>query len=150
MDDSASPGSEPGESEDPFNKINIVYAKEGKIVESSVRPIPPEAFSQEPFERKKVSDSEEAPPLDEDQPPEKIHPRLREWIDSRSGDETELILISFQDDLQLPRFPEPGDPTRDLEAYQNAVLRAEELIQQIKDRRADSYEKLARDLESSY
>lgn len=143
MDEKASPGSEPGEPEGLLNKVCAVSIRDGKIEASSVTPLPPEAFSQEPTEKKDEGDTAD------NEPPEKIHPRLQEWIANRS-DETELIMITFQDDLQMPRFPEPVDEARDPEAHQNALLRAKELIQQIKERRADDYERLARDLESSY
>jgi serine protease AprX len=136
-----SPGSEPGEAEDPSNRINKAFVKEGKIVEFSVRMIPWDAFSREPFEEKIAKDRQEQ------RPPEKFHPLLRRWIAERPGDELELIMINFRDDLFLPRFPEPP---ADQSAYEQALRRSAELVQQIKDRRAGNYEKLRRELSENY
>src|SRR6476646_5216349 len=100
MDEQASPSSEPGEYEGLLNKICAVSIRNGEIAASSVTPLPPEAFSQEPTTKEDESDQVD------NEPPEKFHPRLQEWITKRSGDETELIMITFQDDLRMPLFPE--------------------------------------------
>lgn len=136
---------EPGEVEDPFNQINTALMRKGKITKFSVQPIPWDAFSKEPFEKKDPPDEEVK------RSPEKIHPVLRKWIAERNGEEVEHIVLNFRDDLSLPRFPElAADQPRDSTANKKALQRAEQLIQQIQDRRAEIYTKLTQELGERY
>src|SRR3990170_1223772 len=113
------------QAEDPFNRINTARVRKGKIVKSSVEEIPWHAFSKEPFEKKKAKDREKK------RPPEKIHPLLKRWLAERSGNAREPILISFHDNLKIPRFPEPvTDKPRDSATNKKAIRRAEGLIQE--------------------
>jgi hypothetical protein len=141
MDDLKKFGLMPGEVEDPSNRINKAYVEEGKIVEFSLQMVPWDAFSREPVKRKITKDRQKP------RQPDNLHPLLRRWLAERSGDEAELIMINFRDDLILPRFPEPP---ADRDAYEQALQRSAELIRQIKDRRADNYDKLRQDLSENY
>ncbi|HEU5101227.1 MAG TPA: S8/S53 family peptidase [Roseiflexaceae bacterium] len=75
---------------------------------------------------------------------------MQQWIAERPTDSIDLIMINFRDDLQLPRFPEPVDESHDPEGYQSALRVAEELIQQIKGRRAENYARLTQELAENY
>lgn len=129
------------ESEDPANRINAALLVEGKVAEYYVKDIPREAFSQEPFERKKAED--DLP----DHPVSKLHPLLEEWLGQRGGDEREILLINFRDDLQIPRFPEPAtDEPRDSATNKALLERSAEIIRQIEEARAPGYRKLSEEL----
>ena len=135
----------PDRNTDPFNKINTARIDSAKVIEYKSMDIPDDAFSDEPFDEKKT---------DEDtlvQPPEKIHPLLKQWLTERPGNEIDTILINFRDDLTIPRFPEPevGEP-RDSETNKRALARAEELIRDIKRSREQNYQKLFDELNSQY
>ena len=131
--------------EDPFNQIYTALLRKGKVSKFSAKEIPWDAFSREPFEEKEAEDKEE------ERPPVNIHPLLREWIAQRPGDETELFLINFRDDLIFPRFPEPAtDEPRDSATNKKALRQARRLVQEIQARRAGTYERLTAELGDRY
>ena len=135
----------PGGSEDPFDQINTAVLKKGKITRRTVQEVPWDAFSKEPFEKKDSQDEGVT------RPPEKLHAVLRKWIAERAGEEKELIVINFRDDLKIPRFPAlDARQTRDSKANQESIGRAEQLVQQVQERRAGNYEKLRQELGERY
>jgi serine protease AprX len=140
--------SEAREQEQPFNQIVTVHLDSGQIVDSSIAELPRDAFSEEPLEVEK--EAEEEGEEEERRPPEKIHPGLRTLLDEHPNGR-EQLLINLRDDVTIPRFPEPvrGEP-RESEANRAAAERAEELVREITDRRAESYERLSRELSESY
>lgn len=130
------------QAEDPFNRINIAQIKKARIVKSSVKEISQEAFSTKPFERKKDEEKSET------HRPEKIHPILSERIRKARGGDSESVLINFRDDFRIPRFPEPNlQERRESAANRKVMDRANELIEEIKARRAGAYKERARELE---
>lgn len=129
------------QAEDPFNRINIARIKKARITRFSVKEIPKEAFSFKAFEQKKDEEKYERPRT------EKIHPVLSERIRSARGSERESVLINFTDDFRIPRFPEPNLLERRESAANRKVLdRANQLIEEIKERRAGAYKERAREL----
>jgi serine protease AprX len=133
------------EQEQPFNQIVTVHLDGGQTVDSSIEELPRDAFSEEPLEVEKEGEEEE-----EERPPEKIHPVLRTLLDERPNDR-EQLLINLSDDMTIPRFPEPSmDEARESEANRVASERAEALIREITDRRAENHERLSRELSESY
>lgn len=74
---------------------------------------------------------------------DKIHPVLKELIKTKSSQELHEIMIVFQEDIQIPRFPEPDDrQPRDSEINQKLLRRADNLVKEIVAKRQDSYRKL--------
>jgi serine protease AprX len=75
---------------------------------------------------------------------------LRTLLDERPNDR-EQLLINLSDDMTIPRFPEPAmDEARESEANRAASERAEALIREITDRRAENHERVTRELSESY
>jgi serine protease AprX len=137
--------SEEREQEQPFNQIVTVHLDGGQIVDSSMEELPRDAFSEEPLEVEKEVEEEE-----EERLPEKIHPVLRTLLDERSNGR-EQLLINLRDDMTIPRFPEPAmDEARESEVNRASAERAEALIREIADRRAENHERLSRELSESY
>ena len=127
-------GSNLRENDDPSNVVHAFTMARGKVVSSSSSEIPREAISNEPFERQK--DVKEAEPAT----PRKIHPLLEQWIASRDASSTESVVVTFRDNLQIPRFPEPsGMESRDSETNQRVLARNAELIESIRAKRAQDY-----------
>ena len=129
------------EAEDPFNQINIIVLEEGKVIKREVGEISEGAFTSEPFEDKQRQDSLRVPPVN------KIHPYLRQLLDEQSGDERIRVVINFRDDLRIPRFPQPfTEQERNSQANRQARDRAQELIEEIRQRRTAAYDALTTEL----
>jgi subtilisin family serine protease len=127
--------------EDPFDVVNIARLTRGKISRRAAKELSWDAFSFEPFEKKRAKDRERR------RRPHPIHPVLRKWMSERSGDEREQVLVSFRDDLRLPRFPDPQpEETRRSAANRAAGRNAQRLAKEIAAARAERYEELSREL----
>ena len=72
---------------------------------------------------------EEEPP----RPPGRVHPMVERWLAKRSLNETETLVVSFRENVRIPRFPEPavGEP-RDSPTNTKAMARTAELIRGIR------------------
>jgi len=78
---------------------------------------------------------------------DKIHPKLREWLEDRSGDQREQIIVVLADPRTIPRFPEPAiDEPSDSDRNRRLRERAQELIRSIERERAPAYERLEAEL----
>ena len=127
--------------EDPFGLIHIARVRKGRIASHKADEIPWHAFSMEPFEEKRAKDRERK------RRPEKVHERLRELLDERGGDERDQVLVSFREDLSIPRFPEPNpDQTRRSQTNRGAARSAQRLVKEIAGQRGERYEDLTREL----
>jgi serine protease AprX len=127
--------------EDPFNLVHTARMRRGKISKLSVEELGWDVFSREPFERKRPRDRERK------RPPEKLHPVLRQWLDERGADKREEVLVSFRDDLEIPRFPDPNpEETRRSGANRSALRSAQRLAKEVTARRGERYEELTREL----
>ncbi len=121
--------------------INAAVVENAEIVSFSVSRIPPDAFSDDPFEEKPDEDGGEV------SPPERIHPVLAEWLETRPGDERVRLVVNFSDSLTIPQFPEPDiNEPRDSGENKAALARSQALVRQITNQRADDYERLIKEL----
>lgn len=127
-------------SEDPANLIHTARLRKGKVVTYRAADVPWQAFSFMAYDKKRAEDRERPRRAD------KVHPKLKEWARKR-GDEVEDLLITFHDDLAIPRFPDP-DPTKSrTAAYNKRCLRdARRLVADITEARASRYRVIARGL----
>lgn len=134
-------GYEPQRGEDPFNLVHSARIQKGRIQRSAVSELPWDAVSNAPFEKKRTRERARRP-----RRTSKLHPLLARWIRERSGEREELI-ITFRDDLTIPRFPDPAtDEARDSDTNRRAHRGADALVKEITARRAESYEPIAADL----
>ena len=132
---------DPRSIQDPFNIIHTARVRKGKISRLTTEEIRWNAFSNEPFEKKRAKDRERK------RRPDKLHPLLRRWLDERRSDEREQLLVSFRDDLTIPRFPDPvPEETRRSAANRRAVKAAQQLVGEITETRAKRYDELEREL----
>jgi serine protease AprX len=134
--------------EQPFDQVVITHLEGARVVAAFVERLDDHVFSDEPFEREKP-DEDERPAQQE--PPSKIHPVLAVWLNERSPDDRDLILVNLRDDLTIPRFLEPvtGEP-RDSQANRGLRSRSEALIGQIVERREGGYRRLAQEFAERY
>ena len=133
-------GLEMNQQEDPFNLVHRALLKKGRTSNVSHEELPWHAFSTEPFDKKDAPDKEKKRVVT------KIHPVLKKWIAERGGD-TEQLLVSFRDDLRLPRFPEPNtDEPRTSAVNKRAAKGAQQLVAEIQQRRAERYKQLTQEL----
>jgi serine protease AprX len=127
--------------EDPFDVVNVARVRKGKIVKHVTEDLRFDAFSSVPFEKKEAKDKERR------RRPNPIHPVLRKWISDRSGDEREQLLVTFRDDVRIPRFPDPQpDETRKSAANRRAGRNAQGLVKEISAAREERYAELSREL----
>lgn len=142
MSDQRNPADPTGrEDEDVFNVVYRAELREGVAERVEAYPLPDDAVYQQESEPKRVDEPE--PQRDRN----KVHPMLREWLDGRSGDEREHIVVVFADPQAIPRFPEPAtDEPRDSDRNQPLLERAQELVRSIEGERASGYERLEAEL----
>jgi serine protease AprX len=127
--------------EDPFDVVNVARVRRGRISKHAAEDLSWDAFSLEPFEKKRGRDRERR------RRPQPIHPVLRKWMSERSGDEREQVLVTFRDDLRMPRFPDPQpEETRRSVANRGAGRNAQRLVKEISAARAERYAELSREL----
>jgi serine protease AprX len=127
--------------EDPFDVVNVTRVRRGRISKHTAEDLSWDAFSLEPFEKKRARDRERR------RRPQPIHPVLRKWMSERSGDEREQVLVTFRDDLRMPRFPDPQpEETRRSATNRGAGRNAQRLVKEISAARAERYAELSREL----
>jgi serine protease AprX len=127
--------------EDPFDVVNVARVRRGKISKLTAERLSWNAFSFEPFEKKKARDRQRR------RRPHPIHPVLRKWIAERPADEREPVLVTFRDDLRMPRFPDPQpEETRRSAANRGALRHAQRLVKEITTARAERGAELTRQL----
>ena len=128
-------------SEDPANVIHTARLSKGRVVKYTAADVPWQAFSFMPFEKKRRESRERPRRVD------KVHPKLKEWARKRGADEVEEMLVTFHDDLTIPRFPDP-DPAKRRTSEFNAKCRREaaRLMADIVERRAGRYRAISRGL----
>ncbi|MGW2984310.1 S8 family serine peptidase [Streptomyces goshikiensis] len=125
------------EDEDAFNVVYQAELREGVAGQVEAHPLPDDAFYREENQPKEVD--EPGPRRERD----KVHPKLREWLAGRSGDEREQIIVVLADQITIPRFPEPAtDEPRESVRNRGLAERAQELVRSIEAQRAPGYEQL--------
>ena len=127
--------------EDPVNLIHTVQLRKGRVAKYTADELAWSAFSFMPFERKRTTDRERTRRRDN------THPKLKEWSRKRRGSEVEEVLVTFHDELTIPRFPEPDPRKSRRDPYNKRCLReAEKLVADIIERRASRYREVGRSL----
>jgi serine protease AprX len=124
--------------------MNVVHAarlRKGRVIKYIAADLPWQAFSFMPFDKKRSADRERP------RRPDKVHPKIKEWLRKRGGNEVEEILVTFHDELTIPRFPDP-DPRKSRSADFNKRCRREaaRLVADIVERRAGGYRATFRSL----
>ena len=140
---------------DPFNRLNTIVLKDGKVVESYAVDLSAEDItseSTEPVSREKRALLQKVVP---EQAPAKIHPQLSAELDNvRNGLASERmaqVIITFNDKMRIPRFPVANvAESRDSVFNRLTMDQAANMIQQIESARADEYQRLAVDLKANY
>jgi hypothetical protein len=123
-----------------LNLVHRARLKKGRTSNVSHERLAWDAFSREPFEAKQAADQAKR------RPPNKIHPVLEKWISERGAD-TKPLIVTFRDDLRIPRFPEPAlKEPRTSPMNKRATRTAKQLVAQIQERRAERYNDLIQDL----
>ncbi len=122
------------ESEDVANRIFAAKISKARVTKFTVTDIPETAFSSKPFEKNK--------PPEKSHTSGKIHPLLQRWLESRPAADIERIVISFRDDMRIPRFPEPANERRDSATNRRAAERADQIVSEIRAKRAEGYQRL--------
>jgi hypothetical protein len=125
---------------DPAGVVHSAVLKDAAIGKYSSSRLTRENFSTVPRDYKK-------PDPDKTRPPEKIHPGLAKLLAGADPNQVETVVINFRDDLTIPRFPLPAAEGGSREKQ---LKQAEELVRQIKQQRAQGYEKLAEQLNGRY
>ena len=128
--------------EDPLNQIHRASVNGAAITNPTVTSIPSDAFSFATFAAKTVQDPAT------DGPHAKIHPTLANWVSQQPATSAVTLVITFQDDLTIPRFPEPADQTQD--AQTQAAAASAQLRSSIQQQRAPAYSALAQEFAQSY
>ena len=132
---------DPQRGEDPFNLVHSARIRKGRIERSTTSELPWDALSNAPFDKKRTKERPRRP-----RRPSKLHPLLERWISERGGEREELV-ITFRDDLTIPRFPNPAtDEARESKKNRKADRHADALVKAITARRAEEYERIGADL----
>ncbi len=131
--------------EDPFNLVHTALVRNARVVRYVAAALPWHAFTRVPFAKKPMATRKRERRSD------KLHPLLAKWVAERKGDEVEEIVVTFHEDLAIPRFPEP-DVTRSRRAEINRRRQNEaaRLVEQIRSRRADHYQRIAEEFARRY
>jgi hypothetical protein len=127
---------------DNLNEIVSVTIDNGRIVKMERRALPPTEQVMDFIPELKFDDGE-APAG----PPEKISPVVRRMLESRRPGEKELLIVSFVDTEEIPRFPDliPGEP-RTSPGNQERLLRGAQITEDLKARRAAAHARRMKEL----
>jgi hypothetical protein len=125
------------EDEDVLNVVYTAELQEGAPVRVEAYSLPDDRVYYVESERKYIAEPE--PQHDRN----KVHPMLRQWLDERSADEREQIVVVLADSMVIPRFPEPAtEEPRDTDRNRRVTERGQELVRSIEAQRAPGYEQL--------
>jgi len=128
------------EYEDHYHLIHSAEFSDEGVGKISTTRLDPNSASLVEFKRDK---REKVPQPVED----RIHPVLVKWLENRDPKEYETLILTFKDDMDIPRFPNPRDDLpRD--AQENLVVQREtqNIISQLQQRRNSYHERLAKTL----
>ncbi len=130
--------------EDPYNVVfsaEFNLEKPGRV---STTQLPSDAFKDIPFKRSK-------PTAEKERTPERIHPLLVDWLNERDLSEEETLILTFKENINIPRFPNPNeDLPRDSEENQQVLKQTQAMIAEIKSQRRKSHDQLAEELQGRY
>jgi hypothetical protein len=125
------------EDDDAADVIYAVTMRDAKIESSTRTDIPKDAFGTMSAEERQKDTSKEPEP----QAPRKIHPLLEKRMAGATEGAAESVVVTFRDDMKIPRFPEPAlGESRDSETNKRAMARNEEIVQSLRNAREKDYE----------
>ena len=93
--------------EDEFDLVHEAVLADGELVRYDSTRLTRKARHREKEREDKCTDEPRVEPVDHQDPGSKVHPLLRQWLRERDGDDVETLVVTFRDELEMPRFPEP-------------------------------------------
>ena len=113
---------------DPLNQVRSASITDARGQIAETYHIPTKNIFIDEKSEKKEDDGRERPAIS------KISPVLQEWINTKKVDESAEIIVTFQEDLRIPRLPELGSG----ESRDEGKTRRADAIDTLKKARADS------------
>lgn len=102
---------------DPFDEIESVQIEKGKAVKRSIEKLGKDIYVQLDIPEKKVEEElKKIPPND------KLHPLVKRWLEEKGADALVEVLLTFQDQYQMPRFPDLIDDQPRSSSYNKRVM----------------------------
>jgi serine protease AprX len=148
MAHAAEPAPVKGESEDPFDRVHAAEIKDGQAVQYSTTGLPATAFS------RSVGPTGAAaakPDARAERPLDKIHPELALATAAGRASVPQTVVITFREDMRMPRFPEPEtSQPKDAAANVAARERAAAIVDQIKEARRPHMDRRLSNLRDKY
>jgi hypothetical protein len=130
--------------EGEFDVVHEAVIAGGELVRYDATRLSGDFRHREKEREDKPTDEPDYEPVDHQDPKSKIHPLLREWLGQRDGGETETLVVTFRDELAMPRFPDPDvDQPRDCCDNERELERAGALADAVQRERAGDYERLS-------
>jgi serine protease AprX len=131
---------------DNLNEIVNVTIKNGQIVGMERKALPPTEEPVDFIPEPKFRDEE--PSVG---PPDKISPVVRQMLDTRRPGDKELLIVSFVDTEEVPRFPDliPEEP-RTSPGNQERLLRGAQITEELKERRRAAHARRMKDFGPRY
>lgn len=130
--------------EDPYNMIFSAEFNPEKPGKVSVTRIPSDAFKDIPFKQSK-------PKPEEVRTPERIHPVLVNWLNERDLSEEETLILTFKENIKIPRFPNPiEDLPRDSDENQQIMKQTQAMINELQSQRRKFQSELSEELQGRY
>lgn len=132
------------ESQDPLNIIYTVDIDDAKPGRLHVGEVNEKLISRGNSFKSKKDDTQGEPPRDRP----KIDVELVKLLDAKGSDYRTKVMISFTSKIRVPRFPEPvANEPRKSKANQKVLERTTQIIANLKQQRAESYDRRAKKLE---
>jgi len=127
------------EVEDEFDKVFYEEWAKGKPLKIQLNS-PPKRFKEKQIFKQNDSDIK---PL----AASRLHPLINNWMGAKKPDEMVEVILSVEEYLTIPRFPEP-DISKSRNDIRNltALNRSNEIIRELKDKRRQYNEKLHQQL----
>lgn len=124
--------------EDEYHLIHSAEISEKGIGKIATERLDPKSASQVTFSR----DKRETVTT---RPAERIHSTLAQWLGSRNPSEYETLILTFKENINIPRFPNPRDDLpRDAPENLTADKETQNLISQLQLKRRDYHARLAK------
>jgi hypothetical protein len=134
------------EDEDVVNVVFSARLRKGKTTPLKPRPFGRGWVTQTKPRPKRVRE----PKPDPIEKRDKIHPVLKQLMETRSPDERHELMVVFRENIVVPRFPEPDDrQPRHSETNQRLLRRADEIVKETSVKREANYRELSAVLEKA-
>lgn len=123
---------------DPVNQVqSVTISKDAKGLPTETYRIPAKNISVDRRQGKKEDDGGKERPIS------KISPVLKKWLSTKKADEPVEIIITFQEDLQIPRLPELSKSESREDGKNRRSQAIKKLEQARKESRAGALKRLA-------